>query len=115
MGIEIFGIIVFRMDKQAADTGDVGHLEGSADGICDQRGTQALALPALVHGKPGEQQNGDGMEGNALGEPFRGIGKTYIAYNQGMISDHTITDRRDISLRDIGPLSRQSMQADEIV
>ena len=84
-------------------------------GIRHQRDTQALALPALVHGKPGEQQNGDGMAGNAFGEPFRGIGKTHIAYDQGVVPDHTIPDCRNISLRYIRPLSRQRMQADEIV
>ena len=84
-------------------------------GIRHQRDTQALALPALVHGKPGEQQNGDGMAGNAFGEPFRGIGKTHIAYDQGVVPDHTIPDRHDISLRDIGLLPRQRVQVDKIV
>ena len=76
---------------------------------------EAFALPGLVNGKAGQQQDGDRMARNALAQTLRGILIKDIADDQGVIADDGFTNDGHIGLRNIRALARQGVQADKII
>jgi hypothetical protein len=73
MLVEASGVVVFGVNREGADAGDVGGLQGALHGIAQERFANALALPAAIDGQAREQHDGHGMFGQAFGQAFRGF------------------------------------------
>lgn len=53
------GGFIQGVDEEGADAGDFGGFQGSYDGVLEHAFRHPLALPAAIHGKAGDDHDGD--------------------------------------------------------
>lgn len=106
--IEVFveapSLVVFGVNEDGADAGDVGGLQGSRQGIVEQCGTQALAPGGVMDGEAGQQHHGDGVAGQAFHYPGGRFGVGDGADGQTVVANYPIVGDGNIGLRAPGRL-----------
>jgi len=77
--IKGLGVVALRVHRERPNAGNVGGLHGAKHGILEEAAAEALALPGGGNRKPGQQHDGDGMAGKALGQALGRIADLDLA------------------------------------
>lgn len=97
--VEVPRPLVFRMDDDCPDAGDVSGLQGPQHGVAQQPCADALALPVNADAEAGQQRDRQhGVPGKTLCEAFRRVVIADFADGQRVEADDGIVGKADIGL-----------------
>ena len=107
--------IVFGMDQQTANPGDVGSLCGAQQGVLEQGLAQTLTLMLLVHGESSQDHDRHRVTRQPR-HHFRGRGfRIDAADGEAVEADHQVTLAADIGLHAVGLLVDERIALQELV
>ncbi len=93
------GFVVFGVNRECTDAGDVRGLQGTLHRVFQQPGAEAFALPGRGNGKACEEHDGNGMPGEAFDQPL-GRGDIFdLADDKRVVADDGVVGDSDVGLR----------------
>ena len=93
------GFVVFGVNRECADAGDVRCLQGTLHGVLQQPGSEAFALAGRGNSEACEEHDGNGMTGEALDQPLGRGGIFDLADDKRVVADDGVAGERDVGLR----------------
>jgi len=93
------GFVVFGVNRERTDAGDVRGLQGALHRVFEQPGPEAFALPGRRNREAGEKHDGNGMTGEAFGQPLRRRGILDLTDDQRIVADDYFFGESDVGLR----------------
>ena len=113
--IEGSGRVVFRVDRECPDAGNVRRLQCAKHGVLQEAAAEALVLPGGRDGKTSQQHDRQGMTGKALGQPLGRIVVLDLPNHERIVTGDLFIRQGDVSLRGAGLLVLKGVPCEEAV
>lgn len=101
--IELFiiasGLIVFGMNCQGTDSGNVSSLQGPQNCIFQQSASNSPPLPVLMHSQTRKQHDRNGVPRQPFLKTFGSICIFHLTYRQTVVTGNYAVHKADVSLR----------------
>lgn len=97
--VERPGFVIFGVNRECTNAGDVRRLQRSLHGVLEQPGAEAFALPGCRNGETGEEHDGNRMTGEALGQTLGSGGIFDLADDKRIVANDGFTGEGDVGLR----------------
>ncbi len=99
MLVKCFGLVVFGVNCERTDAGDIGGLQRSLHGILEQAGSEAFALPRGRNRQAGKEHDGNRMTGEALRQALRSGGILDLTEDERVVADYRLIRKGNVGLR----------------
>ena len=97
MHIETAGCIILGMNKNGADTDNIGSLKRPQQGILQQACTELLSLPIHTYGQPRQNHDRHRMTGQPFCKTFRSVFIEHLSDRQTVETDDGLTGERNVT------------------
>jgi hypothetical protein len=115
--IKVLGFLVFGVDREGTDAGDVGRLQGALHRISQECLGDAVTLPAPINCQACQQHDWNRVSRQALFQPLGRFFGPDFAHHKGVEADNRIADEANVRLGSTSLLRRDSasLRATEFV
>ena len=103
------------MNRERPNAGNICRLQRAKHGVLEEAAAETLALPGGRNRKPGQQHDGDGIAGKALGQALGRVAVFDLSHHKRVVTCDLFIRQGDVGLRGPGLLVLKRVPYQEAV